>query len=130
MKFWTESGKMTEKLKLHLNKTTIPLVKHTRFLGVTIDENLNWTERINNIISKLSVNKNLIGRTRNILNDHAKKCLYYSHIYSHISYANTIWSNSVTCKQEKIIDTILIYCVKAILSTPRNTPSDPSNHSK
>ena len=63
MKFWTESEKNTEKLKLHLNETTIPLVKHTKFLGVTIDENLNWTEHINNIISKLSVNKNLIGRT-------------------------------------------------------------------
>ena len=36
-----------------------------------------------------------------------------------------IWSNSVTCKQEKIINTIQKYCVKAILNTPRNTPSDP-----
>ena len=35
-----------------------------------------------------------------------------------------IWSNSVTCKQEKIINTIQKYCVKAILNTPRNTPSD------
>ena len=51
--------------------------------------------------------------------------IYYSHIYSHISYANMIWSNSVTCKQEKIINTIQKYCVKAILNTPRNTPSDP-----
>ena len=97
MKFWSESGKITEKLKLHLNKTTIPLVKYTKFLGVTIDENLNWAEHINNIISKLSVNKNLLGRTQNILNDHAKKCIYFSHI----SYTNKIWSNSVTCKQEK-----------------------------
>ena len=55
------------------------------------------------------------------LNDHTKKCIYYSHIYSHIS----IWSNSVTCKQEKIINTIQKYCIKAILNTPKNTPSDP-----
>ena len=101
MKFWTGKEKTTEKLKLHLNEITIPLVKHTKFLGVTIDENLNWSGYINNVISKLSVNKNLIGRKHNILNDHAKKCIYYSHIYSHISYANMIWSNSVTCKQEK-----------------------------
>ena len=63
MKFWTGNEKITEKLKLQLNKTTIPLVKHTKFLGVTIDENLKWTEHINNIISKLSLNNNLIGRT-------------------------------------------------------------------
>ena len=116
---------MTEKLSLQLNKITIPLVKHTKFLGVTIDEDLNWSKHINNIISKISVNKNLIGRTQNILNDHAKKCIYYSHIYSHISYANTIWTNSVSYKQEKVINTIQKYCIKAILNMPKNTPSDP-----
>ena len=125
MKFWTGKGEKAEKLSLQLNENTIPLVKHTKFLGVIIDEDLNWSKHINNIISKISVNKNLIGRTRNILNDHAKKCIYYSHIYSHISYANTIWSNSVSYKQEKVINTIQKYCIKAILNMPKNTPSDP-----
>ena len=36
-----------------------------------------------------------------------------------------IWSSSVTSKREKIINTIQKYCVKAILNTPRNSPSDP-----
>ena len=39
-----------EKLNLQLNQTTIPIVPHTKFLGVTIDDKLNWMEHINNII--------------------------------------------------------------------------------
>ena len=73
MKFSIGNGENTKKLSLQLNDTIIPLVTHTKFLGVTIDENLNWSKHINNIISKISVNKNLIGRTRNILNSQAKK---------------------------------------------------------
>ena len=92
---------------------------------MTIDKDLNWSKHINNNISKISVNKNLIGRTRNILNNQAKKCIYYSHIYSHISYANTIWSSSISCKQEKAINTTQKYCIKAILNMPKKTPSDP-----
>ena len=125
MTFSAGKGENIKKLSLQLNDTIIPLVTHTKFLGVTIDEDLNWSKHINNIISKISVNKNLIGRTRNILNSQAKKCIYYSHIYSHISYANTIWSSSLSCKQKKAINTIQKYCIKAILNKPKMTPSDP-----
>ena len=125
MKFNVGKEENNKKLSLQLNDTVIPLVTSTKFLGVTIDEDLNWTKHINNIISKISVNKNLIGRTRNILNSHAKKCIYYSHIFSHISYANTIWSSSVSCKQNKAINTIQKYCIKAIHNKSKRTPSDP-----
>ena len=125
MKFNVGKEENNKKLSLQLNDTVIPLVTSTKFLGVTIDEDLNWTKHINNIISKISANKNLIGRTRNILNSHAKTCIYYSHIYSHISYANTIWSSSVSCKQNKAINAIQKYCIKAIHNKSKRTPSDP-----
>ena len=47
------------------------------------------------------------------------------HIFSHISYANTIWSNSVTNKQKKAIDTVQKYCIRAIKNAPRNSPIEP-----
>ena len=72
MKFWHNTNINTEKLNLQLNQTTILIVPTTKFLGVTIDNKLNWGEHINNIISKISVNKNLIGRSRNLLSTHAK----------------------------------------------------------
>ena len=72
MKFWQNTNMSIEKLNLQLNQTMIPIVPHTKFLSVTIDNKLKWSEHIKNIISKISVNKNLIGRARNLLSTHAK----------------------------------------------------------
>ena len=106
MKFWQDSRLCNEKLNLQLNLTMIPIVAHTKFHSVTIDSKLKWSEHIKNIISKISINKNVIGRLQNLLSPHAKKCIYYTYIYSHIAYANTVWGNSVTSKQKKNIETI------------------------
>ena len=62
MKFWQDSSLCKEKLNLQLNLTMILIVAHTKFLDVTIDNKLKWSEHINNIISKISINKNVIGR--------------------------------------------------------------------
>ena len=53
----------------------------------------------------------------------AKKCIYYAHIYSHLSYANTVWDNSVTSKQKKNIKTIQKYCIRAIQNKPKTYPT-------
>ena len=73
MKFWHNPTSNTKELNLKLNQTSIPLVSSTKFLGGTIDNKLTWTEHINNIITKISVNKNLIGRSRNLLSIQATK---------------------------------------------------------
>ena len=115
----------SEKLNLQLNQTMIPIVSHTKFLGVTIDNKLKWSEHINNIISKISVNKNVIGRAqKSIKYTCTKKCIYYAHIHSHLTYTNTVWGNSVTFKQKKNIETIQKYCIRAIHNKPRNYPTD------
>ena len=103
MKFWDNPISKTIEFSLNLDGKPIPLVTNTKFLGVTIDNNLTWTKHINNIIAKISANKNLIGKSRNLLSTHAKNSVYYAHIYSHLAYAITVWGNSVTSKQKKIL---------------------------
>ena len=123
MKFWDNPVSNITELTLNLNEKPIPLVTNTKFLGVTIDNDLTWTKHINNIIAKISVNKNLIGRSRNLLSTHAKKSVYYAHIYSHLAYAITVWGNSVTSKQKKNIETIQKYCIRAISNKPKTFPT-------
>ena len=83
MKFWDNPVSNITDLTLNLNENPIPLVTNTKFLGVTIDNNLTWTKHINNIITKISANKNLIGRSRNLLSTHAKKIgLLCTHLLS------------------------------------------------
>ena len=69
------------KNELKLNNKTLPIVEHTKFLGITIDNKLSWTTHINSIISKISVNKNLLAKARHLLTPKVKKT-YILHTYS------------------------------------------------
>ena len=88
---------------IELDGKTIPKTDCIKFLGVTIESKLKWNEHIKNLLSKISVNKNLIGKAHNILSIHSKKSIYYAHIYSHLIYTNTIWSGNITYKQKRSI---------------------------
>ena len=112
IKFWNELSAQKDTFQLKLDNTVLPIVNQTKFLGATIDSKLQWTEHINNVISKISLNKNLIGWVKNLFNIQAKNSIYYAHIYSHITYANVIWGNFVTTKQMKMINSIQNYCIR------------------
>ena len=68
-------------LSLKLDNEPLPIVAQTKFLGITIDNQLSWKEHINNILRKISINKNLIGKSRNLMDTTAKCKIYYAHIY-------------------------------------------------
>ena len=56
MEFLPEGNKLLNHLVL--NSIKLPLVKNTKFLGVTIDNNLSWNAHINNVIKKY-INKKI-----------------------------------------------------------------------
>ena len=88
-------------LDLNIDNKPLPTETQIKFLGITIDNQLMWKEHISNILRKISINKNLIGKSRNLMNISAKCKIYYAHIYPHLSYANTVWSGFITSKQMK-----------------------------
>ena len=56
MKFWPENTKYD----IAIEGNTIPQVRATKFLGITIDDELNWRSHINNLHSKLQANKRML----------------------------------------------------------------------
>ena len=54
----------TDQYSLFLNNILIDRVKYTKFLGVIIDEKLNWTHHISNIKNKISEGFGIILRAR------------------------------------------------------------------
>ena len=90
-------------IRLEINNRQLPKTDSTKFLGVTVESNLKWSAHVKNLLSKISINKNLVGKSRNVLNTQSKKSIYNAHIYSHLSYANTVWSGNLTQKHKKSI---------------------------
>ena len=88
-------------LHLNIDNKPLPIETQIKFLGITIYNQLMWKEHISNLLRKISINKNLIGKSRNLMNISAKCKTYYAHIYPHLSYANMVWSGFITCKQMK-----------------------------
>ena len=80
--------------KLNINNTEVKKVDKTKFLGITIDENLSWKPHIHHLESRLSRVIGLIYRSRTLLNLKARKHIYFSLVYSHLSYSNIVWGST------------------------------------
>ena len=78
--------KITEKLKL--DEMEVGEVNSAKFLGIIIDNNLNFKEQFNQLKEKVSDGVRALMCTRNILNYKAKMLLYHAAIKSHLDYCS------------------------------------------
>jgi hypothetical protein len=66
-----------------------------RFLGLHIDENLDWRVHISNVVKKISKGSYLLWRHKKKLNIQSKKQIYESFIRSHILYCLSVWGAAI-----------------------------------
>ena len=77
-----------------LNGTPLDRVQTTKFLGVIIDDKFCWKDHINHICNKIAKNIGVMHRLKNILPSKVQLTLYYSLIYSYLTYCNIVWGNA------------------------------------
>jgi hypothetical protein len=101
----------TNYIIFHSNRKTLPLNIHkikikdmeltqktsTKFLGVTIDQNLNWKEHTSQIALKISKNMNIIRHILKLINKNALLKLYHSMIHPYLTYCNIVWCFNYKC---------------------------------
>ena len=93
---FNSKNKMKNNPSISIDGEAIPFVDHTKFLGVWIDNKLNWKEHTERLLIKLKQNSHLLYQSKNFLTPHAKKIIYYAQIYSHLMYGLSIWGNMTT----------------------------------
>ena len=71
-------------------------VTKAKFLGVIVDQHLNWNDHISLVSHKISESCGIISRIRNTLDIKSKKMVYYSLIHLYITYCINVWSS--TCR--------------------------------
>ena len=76
-----------------VNGIKLPNVSYTKFLGIWIDSKLTWSAHLSKLQIKLKQNLYMLRVGKHCLSTHAKKCLYYAQVYSHINYGLIVWGN-------------------------------------
>ena len=88
--------------KLTISNHVIERQEFIKFLGVLLDENLNWKEYIKYIENKIAKNLRLLYKARPFLERNALLALYYSYIQTYINYANIAWGSTCRTNLKKI----------------------------
>ena len=90
---------MLKEIELQLDTEAIKISPETKFLGMTLDQNLNWSSHLNQLILKLNRNLNLLKLSRNMMIQESKLLVYHSHIESHIQHGIILYGNGASKEQ-------------------------------
>ena len=98
-------------LSMHLNKVPIPVVKVTKFLGIWLDEELNWKTHVDRLKTVINTKIGMLRRGKYLLTTHARKILYYAQIHSHLQYGLINWGNMLSRQQLNQLQKLQNKCV-------------------
>ena len=79
---------------LRFRNVVIDRVTVLKFLGVFIDENLNWKSHIKYFETKMSKIIGILYRASQVLNQRAMLTLYHSIFLSYMTYCIEVWGNT------------------------------------
>ena len=100
-------------IQISIDNQNIVKVKETNFLGVILDENLNWKSEISHVANKVAKSISIISRCSFFLPKSSLRMLYYSLIYPYFCYCNIVWAQ--TYKSHKTYLRRLVILQKRII---------------
>ena len=107
---------------IQVENITVEQVKQTKFLGVYIDDKLNWSVHINYICNKISKNIGVITRARKMLDQKTTTGLYYTFIYPYLNYCCSVWGLAPATYVSKL-QILQKRILRIICGKPRLSPS-------
>ena len=89
-------------LSLLFESSSIARVSKIKLLRVTIDENLNFSEHVSQLISKISPKIALLNRLRHMLDIKTLNTVYLTTVQSLFDYCLTVWCNCPNMYRDQI----------------------------
>ena len=104
----------------------IDRAKETVFLGVILDENLNWKSQISHIATKVSKSIVIIYKCSFYLSTCKTplRILYYSLIYPYFHYCNVVWASTYKTNLRRLV-TLQKRAVRIINNSNFDAHTDP-----
>ena len=79
---------------LLISNTEIECEQEARFLGVIVDESLNWTKHIKTIQSKMSHYVGIMYKIKKYIPLKARLKKYHSFVQPHLNFCSLVWGFS------------------------------------
>ena len=100
--------------QLKLGDSLINRVAATKFLGVWVDDHLNWKTHLHKLLSKLKCGLGMLQRSSNLLSCRAKKLLYYGQFHSHLCYGLGVWGPMLSVNQRNQLSVLQRKCIRLV----------------
>ena len=81
-------------LKLKLNGKRLHPTNSVKYLGVKIDEHLNWKPHIDGISTKLNKAKAMLSKIRHFVDQKTLKAIYHAVFESHVYHSSLNWAQN------------------------------------
>ena len=110
-----------------LGNNPLEIKSHCKFLGVILDENLQFSKHIEHVLVKLSKSSGILYRIRDSLPITARLNYYYAFIYPYLTYNVIVWGGSSAVHIKPII-TQHKRIIRTICNSQRYDHSSPLFH--
>ena len=101
--FKHQRKKLDSPVKIKLICKRLYPSKSVKYLGIKIDENLNWKQHIHNIAIKLNRANALLNTIRNFVNKQTLRTIYFAIFDTHLNFVNLIWGQILNAVSRIVI---------------------------
>lgn len=94
------------------------------FLGVILDQNLNWKSHIHNVARKISKSLGIIYKAGFCLNEASLRTLYFSLVYPYLCYCVGVWGSTYPSNLKRVV-TLQKRAIRIISKSKFDAHTDP-----
>ena len=95
--------KVERNIIIKANNTVLEQKSECKFLGIMVDDDINWKSHLNYISSKISKTIALLRFLKYTFPKHILKTLYMSLIQPYLNYCNIIWGSADKTSLESLV---------------------------
>lgn len=103
MHFTLHTSKRNTPMNIKIDGHPIHSCEFTKFLGLTIDNRMNWSHHINSIANKISRNIGVLKKVKGLLPRKSLIQIYNSLILPYLNYCHVIWAKAPRVHFERLV---------------------------
>ena len=114
-------------LNVKLNGKKLYPSSYLKYLGIFLDENLNWKKHVSILSSKLRRANGALGKLRHFVFPKTLTSVYYAIFNSHLNYGSQVWGQNQNYVTNRIL-TLQKSAIRIMSNVPRRTHTAPLFH--